>query len=127
VIYENTRDIRIPKTAFVVFFYSPSSKATVEEMSQQGKDWMSLPDLKAGIWTFASNGIMVNGKHLRMKDEKGRALYGHLHTGDIVQVYQHPQATEGLKFKCEFYLGACKEPRPPGESFTTMYGNKLQQ
>ncbi|KAH7068469.1 hypothetical protein FB567DRAFT_565194 [Paraphoma chrysanthemicola] len=99
VIYENTRDIRIPKTAF----------ATVEEMSQQGEDWMSLPDLKAGICTFASNGIMVNGKHLRMKDEKGRALYGH-----------HPQATEGLKFKCEFYLGACKEPRPPGESFTTI-------
>jgi serine/threonine protein kinase len=127
LVYEHSKDTRIPKTAFVVFFYSSAGVITVEELSQQGNDWTSLPELNVGIWTCATHGIWINGKHLKTKDEKGRAIFGHLHTGDIVQVYQHPRGTECLKFKCEFYVGSGKEPRAAGESFTTMLGNKLQQ
>lgn len=129
IVYEHSRDTRIPKTAFIIFFYSPNGKTqeTVDELSQQGKDWTSLQDLKVGIWTCATHGISINGKHLRQKDEKGRALYGHLHTGDIVQVYHDARGTECLKFRCDFYLGAGKEPRPTGDSFSTLIGNRLEQ
>ncbi|KAH3945787.1 hypothetical protein HBH64_060080 [Parastagonospora nodorum] len=128
VVYPDSRDTRIPKTGFVVFFYSSAdpSKGTVEELSQQGKDWTSLEGLKIGIWTAATHGITVNGKHLKKVDDKGRAVYGHLHTGDIVQVYQHNKTPECLKFKCEFYVGSGMNPRATGDSFTTMVGNKLQ-
>jgi serine/threonine protein kinase len=129
LVYENSRDTRIPKTAFIIFWYSSASQSsgTVEELSQTGKDWTSLEELKVGIWTCATHGISINGKHLKQKDDKGRAIFGHLHTGDIVQVYHDARGTECLKFRCEFYLGSGKEPRPTGNSFTTMLGNKLEQ
>ncbi|KAH7379266.1 hypothetical protein DE146DRAFT_682394 [Phaeosphaeria sp. MPI-PUGE-AT-0046c] len=129
LVYEDSRDTRIPKTAFVIFWYSSTdhSPGTVDELSQQGKDWTSLEDLKVGIWTCATHGISINGKHLKQKDEKGRAIFGHLHTGDIIQVYYDSRGTECLKFKCEFYLGSGKEPRPIGNSFKPMVGNRLEQ
>ncbi|KAF1912214.1 kinase-like domain-containing protein [Ampelomyces quisqualis] len=127
LVYENSRDTRIPKTAFVIFWYSSASRtqATVDELSQQGKDWTSLDELKVGIWTLATHGISINGKHLRQKDDKGRVVFGHLHTGDIVQVYHDSRGTEWLRFQCEFYLGSGKNPRPAGESFSIIQGNKL--
>lgn len=127
IVYENSRDTRIPKTAFIIFWYSSGgqSQANVEELSQKGKDWTSLEDLHVGIWTCATHGISINGKHLKQKDEKGRALFGHLHTGDIIQVYHDSRGTECLKFKCEFNLGSGREPRPAGESFSTLLGHKL--
>jgi serine/threonine protein kinase len=129
LVYENSRDTRIPKTAFIIFWYSSAgqSSGTVEELSQKGQDWTSLDELKVGIWTCATHGISINGKHLKQKDEKGRAVFGHLHTGDVVQVYHDSRGTECLKFTCEFYLGSGREPRPAGDSFSTMLGNKLQQ
>ncbi|CAO2656594.1 Nn.00g053970.m01.CDS01 [Neocucurbitaria sp. VM-36] len=129
IVYENSRDTRIPKTAFIIFWYSSGgqSQDNVEELSQQGKDWTSLDDLNVGIWTCATHGISINGKHLKQKDDKGRALFGHLHTGDIVQVYHDSRGTECLKFRCEFYLGSGREPRPASDSFSTMLGNKLSQ
>ncbi len=129
IVYENSRDTRIPKTAFVIFWYSSGgqSQETVEDLSQQGKDWTSLNNLHVGIWTCATHGISINGKHLRQTDEKGRAVFGHLNTGDIVQVYHDSRGTECLKFKCEFYIGSGKEPRPAGSSFSTLLGNKVTQ
>ncbi|EUC30941.1 hypothetical protein COCCADRAFT_102510 [Bipolaris zeicola 26-R-13] len=129
IVYEHSRDTRVPKTAFIIFFYSPSgqSQGTVDDLSQQGKDWTSLQDLHVGIWTCATHGISINGKHLKQQDEKKRALFGHLHTGDIVQVYHDSRGTECLKFQCEFYLGSGKDPRPPGKSFSTLIGNRLSQ
>lgn len=129
LVYADSRDTRIPKAAFVIFWYSSAdqSPGTVEELSQQGKDWTSLEELKVGIWTCATHGISINGKHLKQKDEKGRALFGHLHTGDIVQVYHDSRGTECLKFKCEFYTGTGKEPRSAGDSFKPMVGNRLER
>ncbi|KAL1794995.1 hypothetical protein ACET3X_006811 [Alternaria dauci] len=129
IVYEHRGDTRIPKTAFIVFFYSPGGQTpeTVEELSQQGKDWTTLENLNIGIWTCATHGISINGKHLKQKDDKGRALFGHLHTGDIVQVYHDARGIECLKFRCEFYVGAGKEPRPAGDSFGTLIGNRLSQ
>jgi serine/threonine protein kinase len=127
IVYEHSRDTRIPKTAFVIFWYSSGSQsqATVEDLSQQGKDWTSLEQLHVGIWTCATHGISVNGKHLKQKDDRGCALFGHLHTGDIVQVYHDSHGTECLNFRCEFYLGTGKKPRAAGDSFSTLVGNKL--
>jgi serine/threonine protein kinase len=129
LVYEDSRDTRIPKTAFVVFWYSSATQGngTVEELSQTGKDWTSLEELHVGIWTCATHGISINGKHLKQKDDRGRAIFGHLHTGDVVQVYHDGRNTEFLKFQCEFYLGSGKGPRAIGGSFATMLGNKLQQ
>jgi hypothetical protein len=87
---------------------------------------MNLEDLKVGIWTCATHGISINGKHLRQKDDKGRALFGNLHSGDIIQVYHHVNG-QHLRFRCEFYLGAGKDPRPVGNSFGTQLGNRLSQ
>lgn len=127
IVYENSRDTRIPKTAFIIFWYSSGgqSQDNVDELSQKGKDWTSLGNLHVGIWTCATHGISINGKHLKQKDEKGRALFGHLHSGDIVQVYHDSRGTECLKFKCEFNLGSGQAPRPAGESFSTLLGHKL--
>lgn len=129
VVYEDRRDTRIPKTAFIIFWYSSTShnQDNVDELSQKGKDWTSLDNLHVGIWTCATHGISINGKHLRQKDEKGHALFGHLHTGDVVQVYHDSRGTECLKFRCEFYLGSGQKPRLAGNSFTTLLGNKLSQ
>jgi hypothetical protein len=123
-VYEDGRDTRIPKLAFVIFFYSASqTEETVDQLAAQGKDWTRLPDLKVGIWTSATRGISINGWNLKQKDDKGRAVFGHLHSGDIIKVYEDASGAEFLKFKCEFYLGAGKDPRGAGESFYTM---KLQ-
>ncbi|KAI8940396.1 hypothetical protein NX059_004087 [Plenodomus lindquistii] len=127
IVFEDAYDIRIPKTAFVIFWYSSGSEAqsTVDELSQKGKDWTSLKDLHVGIWTCATFGIKVNGKLLKQHNDKGYALYGHLHTGDIIQVYQDPKGPTCMKFKCEFYLGSGREPRPAGKSFSTLVGTKV--
>lgn len=129
IVYENKRDTRVPKTAFIVFWYSSASqdRDSVEVLSQQGKDWTGLDDLHAGIWTCARYGLSINGKHLQRSDEKGRALYTHLHTGDIVQVYANANGTELMRFRCELYLGSGQTPRPAGESFTTLVGHMLSR
>ncbi|KAH9873876.1 hypothetical protein IAQ61_004503 [Plenodomus lingam] len=127
IVYEDSHDTRIPKTAFIIFWYSSGgdSRNIVDELSQKGKDWTSLENLHVGIWTCATFGITVNGKLLKEHNDKGYALYGHLHTGDIVQVYQDPKGPACQKFRCEFYLGSGREPRPAGSSFDTLVGTKV--
>ncbi|KAF1996277.1 hypothetical protein P154DRAFT_498871 [Amniculicola lignicola CBS 123094] len=121
IVYEDGYDTRIPKLAFVIFWWR-SQGETVQELSQQGKDWTSAEDLHVGIFTGATSGISINGKHLRKKDEKERANYGHLHSGDIIQVFADSKGQECLRFKCEFYHGSGREPRTPGEGFTVLKG-----
>jgi hypothetical protein len=126
LVYDNPSDTRIPKTAFIIFWYSSSAgSTTVDELSQEGKDWTSLSNLHAGIFTCASAGISINGKHLRQKDSKGRALFGNLRNGDIIQAFNSTTSVECLKFKCEFYHGSAKEIRPPGEQFIIQVGGRL--
>jgi serine/threonine protein kinase len=127
IVFDDPTDIRIPKTAFIIFWWSSSQnlQENVHELSQKSKDWTSLDDLHVGIFTCATSGITVNGKHIRQKDSKGRAIYGHLHTGDIVQVY-HDKG-ECLKFQCQFRLGSGQKPRPTGESFQVLHGEKLPE
>lgn len=121
IVYEDGKDIRIPKTAFHVFWWVPD--VDVQELSQQGQDWTEIENLRAGIFTSARAGLSVNGKHIKQRDEKGRALFGDLYAGDIIQVFH--KGDECLKFRCEFYHGKSKEPRPAGESFNVQIGTKL--
>ncbi|KAF2133063.1 Pkinase-domain-containing protein [Dothidotthia symphoricarpi CBS 119687] len=129
IVYEDRGDTRIPKTAFIIFWYSSGGDRaeTVQELSQKGKDWTSLKELNVGIWTCATHGISINGKHLRQKDERGRALFGHLNSGDIIQVYHDPNGTTCMKFRCEFYIGTGRQARKAEESFQVRVGNKLGQ
>lgn len=123
LVYDYANDTRVPKTAFCIFFYSSTSKeGTIPELVKQGKDWTVLDELHAGIFTNARHGISINGKVLRQMDDKGRDLFGHLHTGDIVQVYQG--SGECLKFKVELYLGSGAEPRAANQSFGIMSRHK---
>ncbi|KAL1604120.1 Protein kinase protein rad53 [Paraconiothyrium brasiliense] len=122
IVYDDATDIRIPKTAFHIFWWSPSG-TNVQELSQNGQDWTQIEDLQAGIFTSATAGLWVNGKHIRQKDDKGRALFGNLHSGDIIQIFRDQR--NQLKFKCEFYYGKSTKPRPAGESFKVQIGNKL--
>lgn len=127
IVYENIKDTRVPKVAFYIFFFSSEEglEENVDKLSQQGKDWTSLPNLHVGVFPCATSGIAVNGKHFKQKDEKDRAQYGLLHTGDIIQVFHNPRTGERLKFKCEFYLGTGRETRAEGESFAVLQGTKL--
>ena len=122
LVYEPSRDVRIPKTAFTIFWYSSAhnNAATVQELSQQNKDWTSLEKLHVAIWCSATHGIWVNGQRLLRNDEKGKSMFGHLHTGDIIQVFRDSKGTDCLKFRCEFYLGTGKDPRPPGQIFEIL-------
>lgn len=123
IVYEDGADVRIPKTAFHVFWWSPSDPNLVQELSRNGHDWTTVEDLQVGIYTQARSGLWINGKHLRQKDDKGRPLYGNLHSGDIVQVFS--DRSQCLKFKCEFYHGKSVQPRPAGQSFKVQYGTKV--
>ena len=122
LVYEQSRDTRVPKTAFTIFWYSSASTSagTVQDLSQQNKDWTSLDELRVGIWTSATHGIYINDKRLMTRDKKGKSCFGHLHTGDIVQVYHDTPSAECLKFRCEFYLGMGKVPRAADTSFEIL-------
>ncbi|KAF3001902.1 hypothetical protein E8E13_006215 [Curvularia kusanoi] len=120
IVYEQSRDTRVPKTAFIIFWYSSGgdSAETVQDLSQKNKDWTSLEKLNVGIWTCATHGISINGKHLKQKDERGRVLFGHLHTGDIIQVYQDSRGTECLKFRC---MTACDLDKYGARAYSSQY------
>lgn len=127
IVYEDRADTRIPKTAFIIFWWSSSVgiHQSVQQLSQNDQDWTKLDDLHVGIFTCARQGIAVNGTHIRQVDENGRAIYGHLHSGDVIQVYANPHNNECLKFTCDFYLGSGKHPRPTGDNFKALLGGKL--
>ncbi|KAF1969929.1 kinase-like protein [Bimuria novae-zelandiae CBS 107.79] len=125
IAYEDITDVRIPKTAFIIFWWSPSAPNLVQELSQDGKDWTEVEDLQVGIYVLAKFGLWVNGKHIRQKDEKGRPMYGNLHTGDVIQVHSNPVTNERLNFRCEFYVGKGAKPRAAGENFKVLYGAKV--
>ena len=111
--YKDTKDIRVPKNAFDILFWRPG----IEKAMKKGEDWTTMPNVFAIIITRATHFILVNGiKLTRFADEGDGWLYGRLFTGDIITVYEYHG--EFLKFKCEFFWGASKEPRPSGQLFT---------
>jgi len=112
-------DTRIPKKAFTVWWESDIS-GQVDSYDQQGEDWSDLEGLRSGIFTSARAGIFVNGIHLQTHNPSGRFCYGHLHHGDVIQVFQNGKET--LRFRCEFYYGAGKDPRPTGKQFKVELG-----
>ncbi|OCK85138.1 Pkinase-domain-containing protein [Lepidopterella palustris CBS 459.81] len=119
IVYPHVNDVRIPKRAFSIWFHS-DTHPDVKSFDEQGKDWAKLEGLHTGITTWTKNGIYVNGVHLKDKDEKGRVLYGRLHSGDVITVFQDHREGTCLKFVCEFYLGAARETRPLGEKFQIL-------
>lgn len=112
VQYKNTKDTRVPKNAFDIIFW----RSGIEKAMKKGEDWTKMPNVFAIITTRANRYIKVNGVRLTRFAEEGDGwLYGRLFTGDIVTVYDYN--AEFLKFRCEFFWGASKDPRPTGQLF----------
>lgn len=112
VQYKNTKDTRVPKNAFDIIFW----RSGIEKAIKKGEDWTKMPNVFAIITTRANRYIKINGVRLtRFADEGDGWLYGRLFTGDIVTVYDYN--AEFLKFRCEFFWGASKDPRPAGQLF----------
>ena len=123
IIYPDPCDTRIPKKAFTIWFNAPS--ADVKSLDDHGEDWTHLPELQCGIFTCAKSGIWVNGTRLLQNDAKGRAHFGHLHTGDVIQVFLSPASGACLQFRCEFYLGEGMDVRPPDQPFRVQTSKTL--
>jgi len=112
VSWHDEKDSRIPRRAFTIMFHAPGIKAA----KTAGKDWTKMDGLHCVIATEGKFGIFVNGIKLMPKDAKGRALYGKVHTGDVITVWRGDSSVNGAKgtglsFVCEFLHGESKERR----------------
>ncbi|KAK4506738.1 hypothetical protein PRZ48_000471 [Zasmidium cellare] len=106
-IWHDDKDIRIPRTAIIIFFYADGIKDVPE-----GEDITQLPGLYTGILTHGSSGLKVNGVQLDSGPE-GKYLYGQLHTGDEIELFPGTKdGKRGLRFRAEIYHGQGKSPRP---------------
>lgn len=116
--HKEGRDARIPKCALDIVFWRPGIEAQLAENPEL--DWTTFDDIYAIVATRTSQAIQVNGVLLRKGD--GRWNFGKLHTGDIITIFpaigKEGKEAEFLKFKCEFLVGASKEPRKEGSVFT---------
>lgn len=113
-VYPDCMDTRIPKSAMTVNFWRPG----IEDDIKSGGEWYKThdPDLRAIITTYASKGIKVNGIVLPNRNSKtGCWLYGILHHGDIITIYESD--SEFLSFRCEFYVGLSSYSRATGDLF----------
>lgn len=155
-VYPHNMDARVPKNALDIMFWRPG----IEEDEKEGKDWVKKDDFWAILMTRTSGQVWVNG----VKLIKGQgyvhsphppfllsstanayspnrcALYGKLHTGDIITVFgpafgthptsnpapaasttkgpqgtspapKPPRSQEYLRFECEFFAGKSKARR----------------
>ena len=112
-VYPDPLDIRIPKAAMDIVFWRSGIEAAVEA----GADWKIMDGLKVIIVTRCSQWIFVNDVKLT-KEEPDGWIYGFLRQGDIVTIFE--DHTGFLKYRCEFYVGAAKEERGPGEDFKVL-------
>ena len=110
VRYPNTNDVRIPKYALKIYFWAPGMDAHVAG----GGDWTEVLGVRTLVATSASGFICVNDVPLRKESASGNAsLFGRLHTGDIITIYD--KADGFLKFKVEITFGDGARPRPAGD------------
>lgn len=118
--HPNVKEDRVPKRALDIIMWYPK----IEKDIAKGKtDWQSNESLTAIVSTRTSLYIKVNGVRLM----KGRDcwLYGRLKTGDIITIFgplegranPSEKDKEYLRFRCEFFVGASKEPRSETEPF----------
>lgn len=114
---------RVPKNALDVTMYYPGIEGDIASGST---NWHLREDLTAIISTRTTRYIKVNG--VRLMRGKDCWLYGKLHTGDIISIFEAPEGREPkneaekmfLKFRCEFFVGASKAPRSEDDPFVVM-------
>ncbi|KAJ9669266.1 Protein kinase protein rad53 [Coniosporium apollinis] len=123
IVYRDGSDTRVPKAALTIYFHAPG----IEKMDREGKDWTKMDGLYTGIFTNARNGIWVNGVGLKPSRDK-EFFSGHLHTGDVITIFQGGRSEAPLKFKCEFFHGEAAQARSAGSRFiverTTFPGSQ---
>ena len=113
----------VPKNALDITMFYPGMFQDIEKGSTS---WHLRDDLTAIISTRTTRYIKVNG--VRLMHGKDCWLYGKLHTGDIVTIFEPAEGREPkteadkqfLKFRCEFFVGASKTPREANEPFVIL-------
>jgi hypothetical protein len=123
IVYGKTADTRIPKKAFEIYFHADGQEDS-RKCEEKGVDWTKFDKLYTGITTWTSLGLWVNGVHLQQDDGQGRPYWGKLYTGDVITIFNHPNAK--LSFECQFFLGAGKERRPPNKPFKAEKGTVVK-
>ncbi|KAL8871950.1 MAG: hypothetical protein Q9174_002327 [Haloplaca sp. 1 TL-2023] len=109
-------DTRVPKLSFDIFFHREKIEQHLRLNPQL--NWRAFSDIEAIITTRSTNTLMVNGVGLRQC--KDHHLYGVLHTGDVVTVFEPPEGKTGekLAFKVTIKIGESKSRRKEMEAFT---------
>lgn len=103
-------DTRVPKTAFQISWYAPTTTSRSKRKSRT-KDGEFL------ITTFATHGIRVNGQPLTQCDTRGYSNHGFLRTGDIITISYDENEKKKLKFVCKFHYGKARHKREAGKRF----------
>ncbi|KAL9577786.1 MAG: hypothetical protein Q9212_006144, partial [Teloschistes hypoglaucus] len=114
-------DPRVPKLACDIIFWRPGIDHDLK--INPNLNWQAYGDITAIITTRTSQHIMVNDVQLRRGAEAD--LYGHLHTGDIISIFEPSptvklgpgKASEHLRFRVELTIGKSKEPRKAEDLF----------
>lgn len=100
VVFADKNDTRVPKLGLWIFFHAPGIDKVPE-----GDDFTNLPGLYCGIRTHASSGVRINGVQLT-EGEHGKGSYGHLHTGDRIEVWAASRSGKpGLTYIADIYYG----------------------
>lgn len=118
---------RIGKYCIDLTFWYRNIEKEIDDQTLPS-DWYENPELVCLISTRTSRYILINGERLTKSPHSW--AYGKLRTGDIITVVEpdpnrvptSESETKALRFRCEFFTGASKNPRPLDHSdpFTVL-------
>jgi hypothetical protein len=111
--YPDLYEVRIPKYAFQIIFWSPALAAHLD----QRRDWRTLPGgCHAMIKTQTKQIIWVNGVRLVAEAVvDGKTHWGKVYSGDVVTVCRPDGDRKGIEFVCKFFHGPSANARPDTE------------
>ena len=119
---------RVGKNCIDLTFWYRNIEKEIDDKSLPS-DWYKNENLICLISTRTSRYILING--VKLTKAKRAWNYGKLRTGDIITVVEpdpdrepnHESETKSLSFRCEFFTGASKDPRPAdgSESFEVEF------
>ncbi|KAL9580837.1 MAG: hypothetical protein Q9203_006143 [Teloschistes exilis] len=118
------KDARVPKHACDIVFWRPGIDHDLK--INPNLNWQAYADINACITTRTSQFILVNDVRLRKGADSW--LYGKLHTGDIITIFEPSsgaklmpgKAGEHLRFRVELAIGKGKEVRREDEPFRVI-------
>ncbi|KAI4241599.1 MAG: hypothetical protein LQ352_007410 [Teloschistes flavicans] len=127
--WPDNKDTRVPKLACDIIFWRPGIDHDMK--INPNLNWQAYGDITAIITTRTSQFILVNNVQLRRGTDC--YLYGKLHTGDIITIFEPlssakpltGKASEYLRFQVEVTIGRSKEARKEGEPFVVIEDKEM--